>query len=214
MSGAVSPPCLSRQTMVGVMVVMTASFQRTVAFRPHGRLLSTQASTGESWTLTGKPASVTRGVTSFFLGPGAYEVLFVPSKSLFPQSCGSSVIKSHWPPKPNSRGVLSPFAGSPGWGIWCGSWNFATVQELLWYVVLQFVGCVLGGSMVGLTCCASQVCCSQIPCPCGRPLLTHASAGDIQTLKAGLAQSLVGSLGPGAHKVLFESSKHLWRRWV
>ena len=152
MSGAVFPPCLSRQTMVGVMVVMTASFQRTVAFRPHGRLLLTQASTGESWTLTGKPASVSRGVTSFFLGHGAHEVLFGPSKSLFPQSCGSSVIKSHWPPKPNSRGVLSPFAGSPGWGIWCGSWNFATVQELLWYIVLQFVGCLLGGSMVGLTC--------------------------------------------------------------
>ena len=30
--------------------------------------------------------------------------------------------------------------------------------------------------------------------------------------KAGLAQSLVGSLGPGVHKVLFGSSKHLW--WV
>ena len=32
------------------------------------------------------------------LGPGAHKVLLVPSKSLFPQSCGSSVIKSHWPP--------------------------------------------------------------------------------------------------------------------
>ena len=29
--------------------------------------------------------------------------------------------------------------------------------------------------------------------------------------KAGLAQSLVGSLGPGMHKVLFEPSKHLWQ---
>ena len=63
--------------------------------------------------------------------------------------------------------------------------------------------------MVGLTCCTSQFCCSRIPCLCGRPLLTRASAGDIQTLKAGLAQSLVGSLGPGAHKVLFESFGHL-----
>ena len=31
--------------------------------------------------------------------------------------------------------------------------------------------------------------------------------------KAGLAQSLVGSLGPSAHKVLFEPSKHLWWVW-
>ena len=55
------------------------------------------------------------------LGPGAHKVLFVPSKSLFPQSCLSSVIKSHWPPKSNSLGVLSPFARSPGWEICCGS---------------------------------------------------------------------------------------------
>ena len=62
------------------------------------------------------------------------------------------------------------------------------------------------------TCCASQFCCSQSPCPHNRPLLTHASAGDTQTLK-GMARSLVGSLGPGAHKVLFEPSEHLWRVW-
>ena len=31
--------------------------------------------------------------------------------------------------------------------------------------------------------------------------------------KAGLALSLVGSLGPGAHKVLFEPSKCLWWVW-
>ena len=32
-------------------------------------------------------------------------------------------------------------------------------------IVLQFVGCLFGGSMVGLTCHASQVCCTQSPCP-------------------------------------------------
>ena len=61
------------------------------------------------------------GLCSFLLGPGVHKVLFVPSKSLFPQSCVSSVIKSHWPPKSNSLGVLSPFARSPGWEICCGS---------------------------------------------------------------------------------------------
>ena len=30
-------------------------------------------------------------------------------------------IKSHWPPKSNSLGVLSLFAGSPGWEICCRS---------------------------------------------------------------------------------------------
>ena len=50
-------------------------------------------------------------------------------------------------------------------------------------IVLQFVGCLLGGSLVGFTCCTSQICCSQSPCPHSRLLLTHASAGDTQKLK-------------------------------
>ena len=57
----------------------------------------------------------------FLLGSGAQKFLFVHSKSLFPQAYVSSVIKSHWPPKSNSLGVLSPFARSPGWEICCGS---------------------------------------------------------------------------------------------
>ena len=61
------------------------------------------------------------GHCSFLLAPGAHKVLFVPSKSLFLQSCGSSVIKSHWPPKSDSLGFLSPFAKFPGWEIYCGS---------------------------------------------------------------------------------------------
>ena len=61
------------------------------------------------------------GHCSFLLGPGARKVLFVSSKTLFLQSCVSSIIKSHWPPKSNSLGVFSPFARSPGWEICCGS---------------------------------------------------------------------------------------------
>ena len=56
----------------------------------------THASARDSWTLTDKSGSVSCGVTAPFLGPGAYKVLFVPSKSLFPQSCvssGSSLVK-------------------------------------------------------------------------------------------------------------------------
>ena len=60
------------------------------------------------------------GHCSFLLGSGGYKVLLVPPKSLCLQSCVSSVIKSHCPPKSNSLGVLSPFARSPGWEICCG----------------------------------------------------------------------------------------------
>ena len=63
------------------------------------------------------------------------------------------------------------------------------------------------------TCHVSQVCCSQSPCPCSRPLLTCASAGDTQTLKRRSGSVSLGSLGPGAHKVQFEPSKSLWWVW-
>ena len=87
---------------------------------------------------------------------------------------------------------------------------FITVQELLGISILQFVGHLLCGSMVGLmttsskktyaTHSASQVCCSQSHCPHSRPLLTHASAGDTQSLKSRSVSVSVGSLGPIAHK--------------
>ena len=46
--------------------------------------------------------------------------------------------------------------------------------------------------------CHTQDCCTQSPCPCGSPLLTHTSTGDTQTQ---FCLSLCGSLGPGVHKV-------------
>jgi len=46
----------------------------------------------------------------------------------------------------------------------------------------------------------TQLCCTQSPCPCGRPLLTCTSAGDTQTLKSKSVSVSVGS--PGEH-VLF-----------
>ena len=73
------------------------------------------------------------GHCSFLLGPGAHKVLFVPSKSLFPQCCGSSVIKSHWPSKSISLGVLNPFCRIQVEKSVVGPSTFATVRELLWY---------------------------------------------------------------------------------
>ena len=58
--------------------------------RPCSRPPLTHASTRDSWTLRQVWVSLLWGHCSFLLGPGAHKVLFVPSKSLFPQSCVSS----------------------------------------------------------------------------------------------------------------------------
>ena len=129
MGRTVFPPCSLAlgQTVragKGVMAVMLTSFKRTYASKPWllGLLYSVP--------LTGHPClhlethrqvwlSLLWGHCSFLLGPGVH-VLFVPSENLLPMSDGSFVIKSHWPSKLKSLGVLSPFAGSPGWEIYCG----------------------------------------------------------------------------------------------
>ena len=64
------------------------------------------------------------GHCSFLLGPGAHMVLPFPSKSLFPQCCGSFIIKSHWHSKSHPLGIPSPFARSPGLEVCCGPLNF------------------------------------------------------------------------------------------
>ena len=58
--------------------------------------------------------------------------------------------------------------------------------------------------------CHIQVCCTQSPCPCSRPLLTCNSIGDTQTLKD---RSGSVSVESPVHKVLFEPSEHLWQVW-
>ena len=93
-------------------LVLMTSQQATVNSQLCQRILDTHR---QVWL------SLLRGHCSSFLGPGAHKLLFVPCKSLFSQSCGNSVIKSHWPWKSNSLGLLSPFARSPGWEICCES---------------------------------------------------------------------------------------------
>ena len=62
-------------------------------------------------------------VGSLLLSPGFWCTpgLVCALRSLFPQSCVSSVIRSHWPPESNSLGVLNPFARSLGWETYCKS---------------------------------------------------------------------------------------------
>ena len=58
--------------------------------------------------------------------------------------------------------------------------------------------------------CHTQVCCTQSPCPCGRPLLTHTSTVDVQTQ---FCLSLCGVPGSWSPQGLFEPSEHLWQEW-
>ena len=128
--------------------------QATANPRLRGRLLDTpgQVSVSLLW-----------GLCSFLLGSGAHKVLFVPSKSLFPQSYVSS-----------------------------GS---------------SMVGLISNLFQEGL--CHTQVCCTQSPCLCSIPLLTHTSIVDTQTQ---FCLSLRGVSGSWCTQGLFEPSERLW--WV
>ena len=156
----------------------------------HRRLLDTH---WQVWV------SLLWGHCSFLLGPGVHKVLFVSSKSLFPQSCVSSVIKSHWPPKSNYLGVVSPFARSQVGKSVVGSGSFLTVQEFLWdhcsaicgLSAQQLYGGVNGDLLQEDLChrlCDPELC-PEIPCPCGRTLQSCTSAGDSNRV---LVQSLWG----------------------
>ena len=90
------------QTMVEVMKIMATSFKGPMHAllhsvpQPCGSPPPTHASAGDLDTHRQVWVSLLRGHCSFLLGPGAYKVLFVPSKSLFPLSwvsSGSSVVE-------------------------------------------------------------------------------------------------------------------------
>ena len=80
------------------------------------------------------------------------------------------------------------------------------------------MGLLLSGSMMELietsskrahvTRCVSQVCCCQSPSPCRRPLLTHASAGDIQALQRPVWLSICGVSGSWC------AHRFVWALWV
>ena len=83
--------------MVEVMKIMAISFKRSHAYTAALTAPRMQQATadpclcqrfldthGQVWV------NLLWSHCSFLLGPGSHRVLFVPSKSLFPQSCGSS----------------------------------------------------------------------------------------------------------------------------
>ena len=98
-------------------------------------------------------------------------------------------------------------------GSWFTQGFVCALQESVSPVLCKFwrlCGGVIGDLLQeGL--CHTQVCCTQRPCPCGRPVLTCTFAGDTQTLIGRSGSVFVES--PGMHKVLYESSEHFWWVW-
>ena len=129
-------------TIVEVMKIMVTSFKRSHACtatlrapNPAAGHQPTHTSTGDSWTFTGKSASVSCGVTA----PFSWVLLHTRFCLCPPRVCVP---------------VLCKF-----WQVYDGV-NADLLQEGL---------------------CHTQVCCTQSPCPCGSPLLTHSSTGDAHT---------------------------------
>ena len=125
------------------------------------------------------------GHCSFPLGPGGHKIWFVLSKILISpvpwKFCNQIPLafKVKFPGGSQSLCQI-PRLGNLLWTLE----HLQQCANFFGVIVLQFVGCLFGASMIGLACHSSHICCSQSPCPQGRPLLTHASAGDTQTLKA------------------------------
>ena len=158
------------------------------------------------------------GFLRFLLGPSAHKVLSVPFKCRFLWKFCS---KSHWTSKSNSLGSQS-LCQISRLGILL--WVLELLQQcknFFGIIVLQSVGHLLGGSMVGPVVTSSRramphatpprSAAVRAPVP-AQATADPASAGDTQTLKGRSGSVSVGSLGPGTHKVLFEPSEHL--RWV
>ena len=99
--------------------------------------------------------------------------------------------------------ILSP-------GSWFAQDFVCALQEPVSPVLCNFCQLCGGvnGNLLQEGLCHTQVCCTQSPCPCSRPLLTCTFAGDTQTLKGRSGSVSVGS--PNAYKVLFEPSEHFW----
>ena len=115
------------QTMVEVMKIIGTSFKRS-----HACTAALSAPNPEAGHHRPTPPLETPGHSQASLGqslegslllyPGSWCIqgFICALQESVSQSWGSSVVKSHWPPRSNSLGVLSPFAGSPGWEICCG----------------------------------------------------------------------------------------------
>jgi len=67
-------------------------------------------------------------------------------------------------------------------GSWCTQGSVCALQESVSPVLCKFWWLYgrVNGDLLQEGLCYSQVFCTQMPCPCGRPLLTYVSVGDTQ----------------------------------
>ena len=79
---------------------------------------------------------------------------------------------------------------------WCTQGFVPALQESVSPVLCKFCWLYgeVNGDLLQEGLCHTQVCCTQSPCPCDRPLLTYPPQGILKHSKAGLAQSLWGLL--------------------
>ena len=81
---------------------------------------------------------------------------------------------------------------------WCTQGFACALQVSVSPVLCKFWQLYVGvnGGLLQEGLCHTQVCCTQSPCPCGRPQLTRTTTGDTQTFKdrTGSVQSLWGLL--------------------
>ena len=96
---------------------------------------------------------------------------------------------------------LSLLCGHSSFLLGPGTHNVLLVPSKSLFPSPVYVLAALGrinGDLLQEGLCHPQVCCTQSPCPCGRPLLTVLSQ---EMLRHSSVSVSVGSLGPGAHKV-------------
>ena len=79
------------------------------------------------------------------------------------------------------QSLVRPLLLSPG--SWCTQGSVCALQESVSTVLCKFWWLYGGvnGNLLQEGLCHTQVCCAQSPCPCSRPLLTHASTGNSWT---------------------------------
>ena len=133
-------------------------------------------------------------------------------------------------PQPCSRPLLTHTSAGDSWtltaslgqslvrslllspGSWCIQGSVCALQESVSSVLCKFWQLYGGvnGDLLQEGIHHTQVCCTQPPCPCSRPLLTCASTGDTPTQ---FCLSLCGVSGSWCAQGLFELSERLWRVW-
>ena len=97
-------------------------------------------------------------------------------------------------------------------GSWCTPGSVCSLQESVSPVLCKFWRFYGGinGDLLQEGLCHTQVCCTQSPCPCSRPLLTRTFTRGTQT-QFWLSFSVVS--GSWCAQGLFEPSEHLWWVW-